>query len=122
MTHDFDPRIDKPGLPSLGTATAILLDRDPLALQNPAWLHLTADRFEHVHTVGDLGEIILPAERDAVFAPLMAAACGGVLSTSSQYAAHIAIHVGGPTQRSINTVLEKETAFLFAYWNRLSRG
>lgn len=119
MTHNSDPRTEQAGLPSLGAAIAILIDRDPLALQHQAWLHLAADRFEHVHKFGDLGDIVPPAERASVYAPLLVAACGGVLSTISEYAAHIALHVGGPTQDSIDTVLEQEPAVMGAYWHVL---
>jgi hypothetical protein len=119
MTRNFDPQTHLVGLPTLGAAIAILIDRDPEALQRQAWLHLAADRFEHVHKFGDLGDIVPPKERASAYAPVTVTACAGVLATISEYAAHIAFHVGGPTQDSIDTVLGQEPAVMGAYWHAL---
>lgn len=106
---------DPAGLPSLGQAIAILIDRDPLALQRQAWLHLAADQLEHVHKFGDLGDIVPEGERESAYAPVLVMACNGVKETVWQYAAHVALHAGGPTQDSIDFVLEHESAVWGAY-------
>lgn len=119
MTRNFDPHPDPAGLPSLGQAIAILIDRDPLALQRQAWLHLAADQLEHVHQFGDLGDIVPPEERESAYAPVQVTACNGVKETMAAYAAHIAFHVGGPTQDSIDVVLDHESAVWGAYTHAL---
>ncbi len=119
MTRNFDPEPDPAGLPSLGAAIAILIDRDPLAPQRQAWLHLAADQFQHVHKFGDLGDIVPPEKRESVYAPVLVTACNGVKETMAEYAAHIAFHVGGPTQDSIDFVLERESAVWGAYTHAL---
>lgn len=92
-----------------------MIDRDPLALQRQAWLHLAVDQFEQVHKFGDLGDIVPPEKRESVYAPVLVTACNGVKETMAEYAAHIAFHVGGPTQDSIDFVLEHGSAVWGAY-------